>query len=100
MPTIAYTPRGLSYAHISTATSTLVKTGPGMLATVVCNAAGTGATVTVYDGVDNTGTVVAAASALPAGAVLVYNCVVRTGIYVVTVGSPAADFTVTYSAQV
>lgn len=44
---------------ITTATTTLVKSGPGAVDSVVVGKAQAGAAMTVYDGLDNTGTVLA-----------------------------------------
>jgi hypothetical protein len=48
---------GSNYKNIATATSTLVKSGAGLITSVMVGTAQAGATMTVYDGLDNTGTV-------------------------------------------
>jgi len=44
---------------INTATTTLVKSGPGAVSSVTCNKGQSGATMSVYDGLDATGTLMA-----------------------------------------
>lgn len=84
---------GYHPANISTATGTLVKTGPGTFGGMTINTGAAGETVTVYDGVDNTGTVIGVYSAanpvpLPAAFAL------QTGLYIVTSGT--ANITIAY----
>lgn len=80
-------------ANISTATTTLVKTGTGFLGQIIVNG-GTMGAVTVYDGVDATGTAIATIAAPTAGMVLPYGCVFSVGLCIVT--AAATNITVSY----
>ena len=81
--------------NITTATTTVVKTGPGVCVSVILNETNAG-TITVYDNTAGSGTkigTIAAASA-PAS-IFGYLCQFTTGLTVVTAG--ADDITVVYS---
>lgn len=80
--------------NISTATTTVVKTGPGFLGQLVVNG-GTMGSITVYDGVDATGTVIATIAAPTAGMVFPYGCIFSKGLCVVT--AAATDVTACYA---
>lgn len=82
-------PRG-----ISTATTTTVKLGPGVLVSVILNETNAGA-ITIYDAASATGTPIATiAIGAAAGSVFPYLCQFSTGLVVVTAG--ADDITVVY----
>jgi len=86
-----------SYSHLATNTTTLVKTGLGVLSSVVINKAGaTGNIATIYDGVDAGGTVIAVVDTTSARS-LVYNCAFTVGLTVVMATGTAADLTVNYT---
>ena len=80
-------------ANIVTAATTLVKTGMGFLGQIIVNGSTMGA-VTVYDGVDVTGTKIATIDAPTAGMVLPYGCVFKVGLCIVT--AAATDITACY----
>lgn len=81
--------------NIVTNTTTVVKTGPGVMVSVVLNAANTG-TITIYDNTAASGTKIATiAIAAAAGSVFPYLCQFTNGLTVVT--SAADNITVTYS---
>lgn len=85
------------YKHISTNTTTLVKTGPGVLSSVVINKAGASANIaTVYDGIDATGTVIAIIDTTVARP-LEYNVAYLVGLTIVTATGTAADLTINYT---
>jgi len=80
-----------SYAHITGAATTVVKSSAGQVHSVNVNTAGT--TVTVYDGASsNAATVVAVIGAVTGSFVL--DADFASGIVVVTTGTP--DVTITY----
>jgi hypothetical protein len=81
--------------NITTSVGTLVKTGAGTFEGVTVNTAQAGASVTVYDGIDNTGTKLATISAA-AQTSLAFNIALATGLYVVTAGATPADVTIQY----
>ena len=81
-----------TFKHISTATTTLVKTGAGVLHNIVINTTSAGA-ITVYDGIDNTGAVIGIiAASAPVGSNFKYGVGFKTGLTIVTAG--ASDITV------
>lgn len=80
--------------NITTATTTVVKTGPGILVSIVLNETNAG-TITIYDNVAASGTIIATiAAAAGAGSVFGYLCQFTDGLTVVTAG--ADDITVVY----
>ena len=79
--------------NIATATTTLVKTGVGFLGHIVVNG-GTMGSITVYDGIDATGTAIATVASPSAGMVLPYGCVFNVGLCIVT--AAATNITVCY----
>lgn len=103
MSSFSFAPPARHYKHIATNATTLVRTGPGILWSVAINSAGSGNTVTIYDGVDATGAVIAVyhTDAIYANVAttvtMQYGVAVATGITVVTSGGSACDLTVVYS---
>jgi hypothetical protein len=91
------------YSHQHLADSAIVLTGSGILHTVTINRPDTtgGAIVTLYDGVDNTGTVIAiitmdvAVFVIPA--TLTYDVAVVTGIYAEFSHAVTADITISFN---
>lgn len=86
--------------NITTATTTLVNTGPGVFSGLGVNTAGAGSIAKVYDGIDATGvllgtfnTAVLGPNNAPGG-----GYPFETGLCVVTSGGVAADITVAYAA--
>ncbi len=91
---------GYQFVHV--AADALVHTGKGILHTIVLNGLTTEGDCTVYDGVDNTGAVIAVlhlwddTSVSVQPITLTYDCRVSTGIYLDYDGTLVADFTVTF----
>lgn len=86
-----------SYRNITTATTTLVKSGAGTLRSVTVNALGTVAsTVTLYDNTAGSGTKIATISSLSVLGTLTYEASFAAGLTVVTTGTVAPDVTVSY----
>lgn len=87
------------YTHLTTAASTLIKTGPGYLASVTINTLAASAVITVYDGIDNTGAVIAVITN-PATLLIegpqsaFYGVGFVTGLYTVTTGTQ--DITISW----
>lgn len=78
--------------NITTATTTVVKTGPGVLVSIVANGLLTG-TITIYDNTAASGTKIATiAAGAGAGSVFGYLCQFTNGCTVVT--SAADNITV------
>ena len=89
---------GVAYAHINTATTTVVKPVPGMLSAIIFNSASSGATVTIYDQTSAAAPIVgvitlSAAETTPAQPV-VFNVTLKNGLTIVTTGT--LDITVTF----
>lgn len=88
------------YSHITTLTSTVLKNiapGMGQLHTIVINQAGTGVTLTVFDNTTCTGTSIAILTTLTTGQTYgPYDLITTTGLCILTAGTTAGDYTVTY----
>jgi hypothetical protein len=82
-----------SYKHIATAATTVVKSGPSTLRDVIVNGGTTGI-VTVYDGIDATGDVVAIIAAVTEPLQLTFDISMGKGITIVTAAN--TDVTITY----
>lgn len=88
------------FAHVDD--TVLVSGAPGQLHTIVVNGLTTAGDITVYDGVDATGSVIAVLHLNPATSVSVqpitftYDIKVSTGIYIEYDQSVVADLTVSY----
>ena len=81
------------YQGVSTATTTVVKTGAGQLGTLLI-LGGTLGAVTVYDNTAASGTVIAPTFTPGAAGALVFNCAFTTGLTIVT--AAATSLTVLY----
>lgn len=74
---------------------TLIRTGQGVLHTIVINQIAEGALIDVFDGVDATGAPIAVIStAFVQPGCLVFDCEFANGLYIDITG--AVDLTVTY----
>jgi hypothetical protein len=81
--------------RISTSTTTTVKTGKGVLHSIVIGTKGTSASVvTVYDNTAGSGTTLAIIDSLNQVGTYTYDVAFATGLTVVTTGAP--DLVVTY----
>ena len=88
------------YKNITTQTTTLVKTGMGVLHSIVVNKAVASGVITIYDNT-SAGSPIIATITMPGTLhadqiVLKYDCAFTTGLTIVTSGA-AQDITVTYS---
>lgn len=82
---------------ISTATTTLVKSGKGKLHAIVINSKGTVAsTITIYDALTATGTPYAVIDSLNLSGSFIYDIDFDTGLCIVTTGTVAPNLTVVY----
>lgn len=93
--TPVYVVSGTSSVNLAANTGTLIKTGPGLLGTVIINVAGTGTTLTLRDGTDNTGTIIATIDTTTRTS-LQYGIPFSVGLYAVPAGSSPADITIGY----
>lgn len=91
---------GTASKNITTDTSTLVHTGAGYVTGLVVNTPASGATVKLYDGTDNTGTLLGTFAASAQGTIPFPGGGIpfSAGLFVVTAVA-AADITVTYVAS-
>ncbi len=90
------------WKKLHVATTALVSGGAGGLHSIVLNGLTTAGDATVYDGVDNTGAVVAILHLNPAASISVqplpflYDAEIETGIYIEYDQNLVADLTVMY----
>lgn len=83
-----------NYTNISTATTTVVKSGTGVLHSIVVNTTAAAA-ITVYDNTAGSGTKIATIAASPAiGSTFQYDVAFATGLTIVTAGT--SDITVSW----
>lgn len=86
-----------SYSNITSNTTTLVKSGAGVLRSIIINTAGSSSNVaTLYDNTAGSGTKIATIDTTARG-VLTYDIAFSTGLTIVTATGSAADITVSYS---
>ncbi len=86
-----------SGSNISTNATTLIKTGAGFLNSITFNKKGASANVmTVYDGVDAGGVVLAIIDTTDKVSTLAYNIPFTTGLCIVTATGTACDATVSW----
>jgi len=84
-----------SYTHISTTTTTTIKSGAGFVHNISVNTKGTAASiVTVYDNTTATGTVIGIIDSLNLSGLFLSDVAFATGLTIVTTGAP--DLTVSY----
>ncbi len=81
------------YSNITTATTTAVKSGSGVIERIVVNTVGSSSTATVYDNTAGSGTKIATINTDSLGTYY-YGARFGTGLTVVTVGTP--NLTVIY----
>ena len=85
------------YGHVTTNTSSVFKTSPSLLHSVVINTPGSTETITIYDNTTCTGTIVGVVtSPATVGQTILYDVQTNTGLCVLTAGTTAGDYTVTY----
>lgn len=82
-----------NYTHIATNTTTLIKTGPGTLHSIVVNTTAAGS-IKVEDALTDTTPVIATLKASIAEGTYLYDVVFTTGLNIVTAGS--SDITVSW----
>lgn len=86
---------GFTPVEITTKTTTLVKSGPGMIGSVTINTLGSADTITVYDALTATGTPTATITApLTVGLKFCEGYLFSVGCTVVTGGTTAGKYTV------
>jgi hypothetical protein len=87
---------GFTPLGITTKTTTLVKTGGGVIGDITINATGSADTITVYDALTATGTPLATIIAPTVGMKFCELYAFTTGLCIVTGGTTAGDYTVSY----
>lgn len=81
--------------NITTNTTTLVKTGTGILGGITINTKGaTSNTATIFDSLTGTGTKIGTIDTTAAQGTLLYDVLFVTGLTIVTATGTAADLTV------
>ena len=87
---------GLGYDNITTATTTLVKTGSGTLGRLIINTAGAGSSAAIYDGLTAAGALIATVSTAAQNS-LTFGISFATGLCVVTSGGTPANITFAFA---
>jgi len=82
-----------AYNYIATATTTVIKTGAGVLHSITVNG-GTGGTIIVYDNTAGSGTIIASFDSTNALASYIFDVAFATGLTIVT--GAATKLTVSY----
>lgn len=86
-----------SVLNIATNATTTLKTGPGVLHTIVINTKGGGSTATIFDNTTNSGTKIATIDTTLSTTSFTYDAAFTIGLTIVTAASvSAADLTITF----
>lgn len=86
-----------SFSNINTNTTTVVKSGSGVLKRIVVNKVGGASnTCTIYNNTSGTGTIIATIDPVHTQMVFEYDVVFTTGLTIVTATGTAADLTIVY----
>lgn len=86
-----------SYSNITTKTDTVVKTGAGVLHSIIINKPGSSDTLTVYDNTAASGTKIASITVTASvNFVFLYDVAFTTGLTITSGGTTAGDYTATY----
>lgn len=89
-----------NYLNISTSTTTTVKTGVGLLhSIIVTNVGATSNSIKVYDNTAASGTVIvdwSTSGGTPVAGQFIFDCSFTVGLTIVTAGTTAPNLTVTY----
>ena len=86
---------GHKFTNINSNGNTLVKSGQGVLRSITFNKKGASSnTATLYDGTDNTGTVIGVIDTTDKISTLLYDLKFFVGLYIVTATGTCADMTV------
>lgn len=84
-------------SHIATNTTTVVKSGAGVLHSIVINTkGGVGNTITVYNNTAGSGTILAIIDSTASVGTLLYDLQFSVGLTIVTATGTAPDITVTF----
>ena len=95
--TITVQQAGYSFQNITTATTTTVKSGAGVLRGVTVNTKGTiASTIVIYDNIAGSGTIIGTIDSLNLAGQFVFDVAFATGLTLVTTGTVAPDITVSY----
>lgn len=87
--------KGFNYVHLNAPSTTVVKAAPGLVQAVVMTGPNADDTITLYDGLDTSGAVMAVISSTVATTcTLTFGVPFRTGLTAVTSGT--ADVVITY----
>lgn len=87
---------GFSFSNLLANATTTIKSGAGVLHSVVINTKGIGNTLTIYDNTAGSGTKVGTVDTTLSTTSFLYDVAFTTGLTVVIAGGTAADLTFTY----
>lgn len=91
------TSQGYSFTHIAASATNTIKSGAGVLHAVIVNTKGTVAsTLTLYDNTAGSGTIIAIIDSLNLSGTFEFDIAFATGLTIVSTGTVAPDFTVSY----
>jgi thymidine phosphorylase len=84
------------YNYMPSAATTTIKTGPGVLHSIVVNNIGSAGTITVFDNTAGSGTTIATILTQAASTTYLYDVGFSTGLTITTGGTTAPNITVSY----
>lgn len=85
-----------TYNNITTKTTTVVKSGAGVLMGITINKQGSTDTIQIYDNTAGSGTLIASITDTTKASVYNYDVAFATGLTIVSGGTTAGDYTVRY----
>ncbi len=89
--------QGFTAQEITSKTTTLLKSGAGMIGSITINKTGSSDTITVYDALTATGTPIATITAPTVGMKFCEGYNFSTGLCIVTGGTTAGNYTVAFA---
>jgi hypothetical protein len=92
----AATTGGYSFARMSTATTTTIKSGAGTLHSIILGTVGVGSTLVCYDNTAASGTVIISAATTAEKGGMLFDLAFTVGLTCITTGGTPADITFTY----
>lgn len=93
---VTETTSGYSFSNLATNATTTLKSGPGVLHTVVINTKGGTSTATIFDNTSGSGNKIATIDTTLSTTAFVYDTAFVLGLTIVTAGVSAADLTISF----
>lgn len=87
---------GSSFANITSNGTAVVKSGAGVIRSIMVNGLGNASTAVLYDNTVGSGTKIGTIATATSLVPFVFNCKFTTGLTIVTAGVVAADLTIIY----